>query len=73
MDFVKRVAVPQFAKRLGHQKRLAELSDKAHRLKVGGKEKELAEVERKIDEAAAELWGITPNELGQIQKALKEE
>lgn len=41
-------------------------------LKAAGKEKELTEVEEQIDKAAAEVWGITPKELEQIQKALKE-
>ena len=60
------------------QRQLAEFSIRAHEIApcaYSGNLKaqaELAEIERQIDEEAAKLWGITPSELKEIQKALKE-
>jgi hypothetical protein len=54
-------------------RRLAELSKQAHALAVSlALNDELAELEREIDTAAAELWGIIPAELAEIQSNLKE-
>ncbi len=33
---------------------------------------ELAEIEAQVDQAAAELWGITPAELKEVQRSLAE-
>jgi hypothetical protein len=35
-------------------------------------QRELVEVEAQVDQAAAELWGITPAQLAEVQRSLKE-
>lgn len=75
------IAIPTFDPASALHQRLAELSRQAHEMAValaphhspaprdgGG----LAEVEREIDNAATELWGITPAELVQIRRGLEE-
>ncbi|MBI4487689.1 MAG: N-6 DNA methylase [Deltaproteobacteria bacterium] len=69
LDYIK---VPAFTPRNALHARLSRASQEAHQLKAANKKTQLVEVEQQIDEAAAELWGITPNELVQIQKALKD-
>ena len=53
---------------------MATLSQQAHQLTALGKEGEeqLRRVEEEIDRKAAELWGLTEDELKQIQTSLKE-
>jgi len=53
---------------------LASLSQQAHQLAALGEssEKDLHEVEEEIDRKAAELWGLTDEELKDIQASLKE-
>ena len=52
--------------------RLAALSQQAHQLAAAGDEAGLAAVEAQVDEAAAELWGITDRELKEIWRSLEE-
>jgi len=52
--------------------RLAALSQRAHQLAAAGDEAGLGEVEAQVDEAAAELWGITEGELKEIRRSLEE-
>jgi hypothetical protein len=65
--------LPKFDIKNALHLKLAKASEHAHQLKEGGTEYELGAVEREIDKLAAELWGITTKELGQIQKALKQD
>jgi hypothetical protein len=69
------VRIPQFdQKHKGHQ-RLSELSKHAHNLAKQETEtsrKELQKIETKIDEVAAEIWGITDAELRDIQFSLSD-
>lgn len=53
---------------------LLSLSQRAHELAAQGKagEEELRQVEQEIDHKAAELWGLTEEELEEIQASLKE-
>ena len=51
---------------------LAALSQQAHQLAAAGDEAGLAAVEAQVDEAAAELWGITDTELQEIRRSLEE-
>ncbi len=39
---------------------------------AAGDEAGLAEVEAQVDEAAAELWGVTEKELAEIRRSLEE-
>jgi hypothetical protein len=51
---------------------LSSLSEQCHIIAAGPDMKKIAALERKIDQTAAALWGITEKELKAIQKALKE-
>jgi hypothetical protein len=51
---------------------LAALSQQAHQLAAAGNEVGLAAIEAQVDEAAAELWGITDKELREIRRSLEE-
>jgi thiaminase len=50
---------------------LAALLQQVHQLAAGG-EAGLVAVEAEVDEAAAELWGITDEELKEIRRSLEE-
>jgi len=53
--------------------RLVELSQRAHKTAAAiGPGDDLAGVEREIDEAAAELWGITEADMEEIRRSLEE-
>ncbi|MGA9351085.1 MAG: N-6 DNA methylase, partial [Anaerolineae bacterium] len=68
---LKQVNIPHFDPNSPIHTRLAALSQQAHQL-AAGDEAGLAEVEAQVDEAAAELWGITDRELKEIQRSLEE-
>jgi hypothetical protein len=69
---LEHVAVPRLSPRDSVHRRLARLGNEAHRLAATGDVEALQRVEAEIDEAAAELWGITPRELAEIQRNLEE-
>jgi len=60
---LQHVRVPKFNPKNKVHDQLSRLSQNAHQLQAIGKEKELVAVEKKIDDVAAELWGITAKEL----------
>ena len=66
------IAVPQFDQEETLHARLAALSKQAHELAPAGDETSLATVETEVDQAAAELWGITDKELKEIRRSLEE-
>jgi hypothetical protein len=66
------IAVPPFDAEKPIHTRLAALSQQAHQLAATGDEAGLAAVEAQVDEAAAELWGITERELKEIRRSLEE-
>jgi hypothetical protein len=79
--FLQYVAVPQFDAGNSIHIQLAELSQQAHQLaahqtsevsETSEVSKRLAEVEAQVDQAAAELWGITDKELQEIRRSLEE-
>jgi predicted DNA binding protein len=51
---------------------LSDLSQAAHEAAARDDDKRVAEIEAEVDEAAAELWGLTSKELAVIRKALRE-
>ena len=71
---LEHVAIPAFDVANPLHRALASLSERAHRLAAVVKEgeTELRQVEGEIDRAAAELWGITEEELEEIRRALAE-
>ncbi|MDK2931116.1 MAG: hypothetical protein PWR07_1247 [Bacillota bacterium] len=68
------VRLPKFTRRDPVHRALAQLSEEAHRLVAPPDEKgaELQRVEEEIDRQAAALWGLTDDELQEIQACLKE-
>ena len=67
---MKNVAVPRFNKQDNLHDRLAGLSRQCH---VAAKNQaQLTEFEAQVDKTAAEVWGITDEELTAIQKARSE-
>jgi hypothetical protein len=75
------IAVPRFDPSNPIHTRLAELSQQAHALaaaqtsevsETSEVSRQLASVEAQVDEAAAELWGITDRELEEIRRSLEE-
>jgi hypothetical protein len=68
---IERLAVPRFDSGNSLHRHLAMLSEYAHDAATNGDEDAIAKLEFEIDEAAAQLWGITDSELKAIQEALK--
>jgi len=68
------VRVPLFDSESEVHRRLAELSMQAHELAAQGEDgaEELEEIEEQVDRAAAELWGISDEELAAIKETLAE-
>jgi hypothetical protein len=71
---LQHVAIPKFDPCDPLHQALASLSQRAHELAVLGKEgeAELGRVEEEIDRLAAQLWGITDEEMDEIRRALAE-
>lgn len=61
------IAIPRFKETDIVHKRIAELSRQCHT--ATGNETRLMALEADLDEAAAEIWGITPTELKAIQNS----
>jgi hypothetical protein len=51
---------------------LASLSAEAHQATAAGDTDRVKEIEEEIDQLAAELWGLTPQELEDIKRSLEE-
>jgi len=66
------LAIPSFDKTNNLHTHLAELSRQCHAAAEKNDTDRIAELEAEIDEAAANLWGITATELKAIQNALRE-
>jgi len=65
------IRIPQFDASNELHRRLAELSKRAHELAVAEHEEELRAVEEEIDQAVAELFGLTEAELEDVREALR--
>jgi hypothetical protein len=65
------IAVPRFDPGSRTMIRLAELSQAAHEATAAGDQEQLPEIEAEIDALAAELWGLTDEELAAIRSALE--
>jgi hypothetical protein len=66
------VAVPEFDPGNSIHARLAKLSQQAHKLAEVHDENALTEIEAQVNQAAAELWDITDQELEDIRRSLEE-
>ncbi len=71
-NVLKRARIPKFDPQNSLHLRLAELSQKAHKLAPMGDEIQLKPVQEEIDQTAAELWGITKAELDEIKRCFAE-
>ena len=69
---IEHIAIPKYKSNNALHCYLANLSERCHDAKAIGDEDTVAALESEMDEAAAQLWGITNDELMAIQDALKE-
>lgn len=69
---LQRVRIPQYDAANPVHGRLADLSREAHAATAAGEAERVREVEAAVDQAAAELWGLTAAELKEIQESLAE-
>ena len=69
---MQNIAVPHFSERHKKHNRLAKISRQCHTAVAKGVADAVAGLEAEIDRAAAQLWGITNDELRAIQDALAE-
>jgi hypothetical protein len=72
---LEQVRIPRFDPANPLHARLAALSQQAHALAAGPDLpglRDLAGLEAQVDEAAAELWGISGKELQEIRRSLEE-
>jgi hypothetical protein len=66
------IQIPKFNAKETVHKALAKLSQRCHADATKESGESIRNIERQIDQAAAQLWSITENELRAIQKALEE-
>lgn len=67
---LQNVRIPKFDSKKKLHLRLADLSDKAH--KETAKGNDISAIETEIDNLAAEIWGLTKEELKEIKSSLEE-
>jgi len=66
------VRVPRYDQADPVHRQLAALSQRAHAATAAGNPEEVKEIEAEIDRLAARLWGLTDEELQEIQESLAE-
>jgi hypothetical protein len=69
---LEHIRIPRFDLKNPVHLRLAELSKQAHEAAKVGDETRLREIEAEIDLWAAKLWGLSDDELREIQQSLRE-
>lgn len=69
---LEHIRVPRYAPDDPVHARLADMSRQAHAAAQRDDAAQLREIEEEIDLAAAALWGLTPDELREIQRSLHE-
>jgi hypothetical protein len=69
---IERLRIPRFDRKNPVHSRLAELSEQAHGAAKVGDENRLREIEAEIDLWAAKLWGLSDDELREIQPSFRE-
>ena len=67
-----RIRVPRYDQRNPGHRQLAALSQEAHEGTAAGDTARVKQIEEEIDELAAELWGLTAQELKEIKRSLAE-
>lgn len=66
------ICIPKFNPDNKIHQELASLSQQAHQAATAGEQETPSFIKNRIDELAAELWGLTPEELKEIQESLAE-
>lgn len=66
------IRIPKFNKLNTSHQAISLLSQKAHEVTKTGDHDALTSIEAEIDELAAKIWGLNPEELKEIQLSLKE-
>jgi len=69
---IEHIRIPRFDPKNPVHLHLAKLSEQAHKVAKIGDEKQLQKVETEIDLWAAKLWGLSDEELREIQESLSE-
>jgi len=69
---LKSIAILKFDTKNKTHQNLASLSQQAHMAAASGNYSKVKQIEQAIDEVAAALWGLTPEELKDIQNSLKD-
>jgi hypothetical protein len=69
---LKSIGIPKFNPSDKAHQELAALSRMAHQATTTGERSKLKELENNIDRVAATLWGLTPDDLKDIQNSLKD-
>ena len=69
---LKNIHIPRFDPNNSAHRELAGFSEIAHITKEEGDEPSITTIQQHIDELAAQLWGLTKEELHEIQESLKE-
>jgi hypothetical protein len=70
MNFIQGIAVQPFNEDASAHRHLSALSQKAHEATAAEDEEAVREIEAEIDQLAAELWGLSRQELEDIQGSL---
>jgi len=69
---MQKVGIPGYDERDEVHMRLASLSVDAHKASAAGETVRVKQIEEEIDQLAAELWGLTAQELADIKRSLEE-
>jgi len=72
MHTLEHIRIPRFDRKNPVHLRLADLSKQAHDAAKVSDETRLREIEAEIDRQAAKLWGLSDDELREIQQSLRE-
>ena len=64
--------IPPFQKTIGLHRKLAELSEAAHKATANGDTDEVGRIEKEVDRWAAKLWDLSEEELAEIKRSLEE-
>lgn len=65
------INIPKFSEKNEKHQRIAELSKKAHKLAEEGQKDKLEGLEEKVDKAVGELYGITEEEVEEVEKTIE--
>lgn len=72
MHILENIRIPRYDPKNPIHRLLAELSEKAHEAAQHCDDVTLRQIETEIDRQAALLWGLSDDELREIQESLRE-